>query len=230
MSNEAFAASLPSFVIRHFFRHSSFVIRHFPRLARHLHERSSFGHRSRDSARPAPFSPSAFSMAYISAIKPSFQLRRSTRRKPEERRSWLLSIRIRPKYYGQTTRRTLITATPAQDRASSAISSRAPACPAFRSRVCSDAPEDFVRQLAANSRPLAEICVGHEWSFGKGRAGNLALLKTRPNAQLHVVGVEAVKVKRRSRQQHRDPQSRGRGKSRQGHPDAGTRIHDSSAR
>ena len=26
-------------------------------------------------------------------------------------------------------------------------------------------------------KPLREICVGHEWSFGKGRAGNLALLK-----------------------------------------------------
>lgn len=54
-------------------------------------------------------------------------------------------------------------------------------------------PEDFVRQLVANSRPLQEICVGHEWSFGKGRAGNLALLK-QLGATLHfdVVGVPAV--------------------------------------
>jgi riboflavin kinase/FMN adenylyltransferase len=57
------------------------------------------------------------------------------------------------------------------------------------------APEDFVQQLVANSRPLQEICVGHEWSFGKGRAGNLALLKELGRSDgFNVVGVEAVKV------------------------------------
>lgn len=56
-------------------------------------------------------------------------------------------------------------------------------------------PEEFVQQLVASSRPLREICVGHEWSFGKGRAGNLALLKRLGLAQdFHVVGVEAVKL------------------------------------
>ncbi|MEY2481171.1 MAG: riboflavin kinase / adenylyltransferase [Verrucomicrobiota bacterium] len=38
-------------------------------------------------------------------------------------------------------------------------------------------PEEFVLQLVRHSKPLREICVGHEWSFGKGRAGNLDLLK-----------------------------------------------------
>jgi riboflavin kinase/FMN adenylyltransferase len=38
-------------------------------------------------------------------------------------------------------------------------------------------PTEFVRQLAAAAQPLREICVGEEWSFGKNRAGNLALLK-----------------------------------------------------
>jgi riboflavin kinase/FMN adenylyltransferase len=56
-------------------------------------------------------------------------------------------------------------------------------------------PEEFVRDLVENSRPLREICVGHEWSFGKGRAGNLALLKQLGLAQgFNVVGVEAVKL------------------------------------
>jgi riboflavin kinase/FMN adenylyltransferase len=56
-------------------------------------------------------------------------------------------------------------------------------------------PEDFVRQLVENSKPLREICVGHEWSFGKGRAGNLALLKKLGAAAgFNVIGVEAVKV------------------------------------
>ena len=56
-------------------------------------------------------------------------------------------------------------------------------------------PEEFIRALAAASRPLREICVGFEWSFGKGRAGNLALLD-RLGAQLgfEEVGVKAVTV------------------------------------
>ena len=38
-------------------------------------------------------------------------------------------------------------------------------------------PSEFIRALAAAARPLREICVGFEWSFGKGRAGNLDLLR-----------------------------------------------------
>jgi riboflavin kinase / FMN adenylyltransferase len=38
-------------------------------------------------------------------------------------------------------------------------------------------PQEFVSQLVAQAKPLKEICVGHEWSFGKDRAGNLELLK-----------------------------------------------------
>jgi len=38
-------------------------------------------------------------------------------------------------------------------------------------------PEAFVLALHTACRPLREICVGHTWSFGRNRAGNLALLK-----------------------------------------------------
>ena len=56
-------------------------------------------------------------------------------------------------------------------------------------------PEEFVRQLVTNSHPLREICVGHEWSFGKGRTGNLALLKQLGATDgFEVVGVKAVTV------------------------------------
>lgn len=56
-------------------------------------------------------------------------------------------------------------------------------------------PEDFIRALAAASRPLREICVGHEWSFGKGRAGNLALLgKMGAELAFDEVGVPAVTI------------------------------------
>src|ERR1043165_8043130 len=56
-------------------------------------------------------------------------------------------------------------------------------------------PEEFVRRLATEAKPLREICVGHEWSFGKGRSGNLALLKQLgATYDFNVIGVEAVKV------------------------------------
>jgi riboflavin kinase/FMN adenylyltransferase len=65
----------------------------------------------------------------------------------------------------------------------------------FDRTFAATAPEQFVAQLVGNSRPLREICVGHEWSFGKGRAGNLALLKQLGlTHNFNVVGVEAVTV------------------------------------
>lgn len=56
-------------------------------------------------------------------------------------------------------------------------------------------PENFIRALAGASRPLREICVGHEWCFGKARAGNLALLE-RMGHELGFdeVGVPAVTI------------------------------------
>jgi riboflavin kinase/FMN adenylyltransferase len=63
----------------------------------------------------------------------------------------------------------------------------------FDREFAATAPEEFVWQLVTNSRPLREICVGHEWSFGKGRAGNLALLKQLgATYDFDVVGVQAV--------------------------------------
>jgi len=57
-------------------------------------------------------------------------------------------------------------------------------------------PEDFIGSLAAAARPLREICVGFEWSFGRARAGNLALLD-RLGQQLGFdeVGVPAVEIR-----------------------------------
>lgn len=46
---------------------------------------------------------------------------------------------------------------------------------AFDRAFAETSPDAFIRALAA-AGSLREICVGHEWSFGKGRAGNLALL------------------------------------------------------
>jgi riboflavin kinase/FMN adenylyltransferase len=64
---------------------------------------------------------------------------------------------------------------------------------AFDQRLASTPPEEFVRQLVEAARPLREICVGQEWSFGKNRAGNLTLLKKLgAEMNFHVVGVEPV--------------------------------------
>ena len=65
----------------------------------------------------------------------------------------------------------------------------------FDRQFAATPPEDFVQQLVAHAKPLREICVGHEWSFGKGRAGNLALLKKLGTTyDFDVVGVQAVTV------------------------------------
>jgi riboflavin kinase/FMN adenylyltransferase len=56
-------------------------------------------------------------------------------------------------------------------------------------------PEDFVQQLLQHSKPLREICVGHEWSFGKNRRGNLRLLtELGANFDFNVVGIRPVTV------------------------------------
>ena len=56
-------------------------------------------------------------------------------------------------------------------------------------------PEEFIRQFAAAAQPLREICVGHQWSFGKGRAGNLEMLaRLGSTLGFEEVGVPAVEV------------------------------------
>jgi riboflavin kinase/FMN adenylyltransferase len=65
----------------------------------------------------------------------------------------------------------------------------------FDAAFAATAPEEFVAQLVSRSKPLREICVGHEWSFGKDRRGNLDLLK-KLGEQFHfaVVGIPPVTV------------------------------------
>ncbi len=54
-------------------------------------------------------------------------------------------------------------------------------------------PETFIESLATACRPLREICVGYDWSFGKGRAGNVDLLTRLGRAQNFVcVGLPPV--------------------------------------
>jgi riboflavin kinase/FMN adenylyltransferase len=65
----------------------------------------------------------------------------------------------------------------------------------FDKDFANTAPEKFVEQLVTNSKPLREICVGHEWSFGKNRAGNLDLLKTLgARFDFDVIGIPPVRA------------------------------------
>ena len=65
----------------------------------------------------------------------------------------------------------------------------------FDRQFAATEPEDFVQWLVQHSKPLREICVGHEWSFGKNRRGNLELL-TQLGAKFdfNVVGFPPVTV------------------------------------
>jgi riboflavin kinase/FMN adenylyltransferase len=66
----------------------------------------------------------------------------------------------------------------------------------FDQEFAATPPEVFVEQLVRHSKPLREICVGHEWSFGKARAGNLDLLeKLGARFDFNVVGIKPVAVK-----------------------------------
>jgi riboflavin kinase/FMN adenylyltransferase len=65
----------------------------------------------------------------------------------------------------------------------------------FTAEFAATPPEEFVLQLHAASHPLREICVGHEWSFGRGRAGNLEMLrKLGDRLGFDEVGVPAVQI------------------------------------
>lgn len=56
-------------------------------------------------------------------------------------------------------------------------------------------PERFIGRLAEAGRPLREICVGFNWSFGRGRAGNLdALTRMGERWGFAVVGLPSVNV------------------------------------
>jgi riboflavin kinase / FMN adenylyltransferase len=65
----------------------------------------------------------------------------------------------------------------------------------FDKHFAATEPENFVDQLVRHSKPLREICVGHEWSFGRNRRGNLELLeKLGAKFDFTVVGIPPVSI------------------------------------
>src|SRR6184192_2621771 len=65
----------------------------------------------------------------------------------------------------------------------------------FDKQFAATEPEEFVHELVEHSKSLREICVGHEWSFGKNRRGNLKLLnQLGARFDFGVVGIPPVTV------------------------------------
>src|SRR5262249_16175452 len=89
----------------------------------------------------------------------------------------------------------LLTATPHKVALIRALGVRHLLIIPFDKQFAATEPEDFVKQIAQHARPVREICVGHEWSFGTNRRGKLQLL-TKLGAELdfNVVGIPPVTV------------------------------------
>jgi len=65
----------------------------------------------------------------------------------------------------------------------------------FNAAIASISAEEFIRSLAISARPLAMICVGSQWSFGRGAAGNVALLRELGNGLgFSVSDIDSVQV------------------------------------
>ena len=65
----------------------------------------------------------------------------------------------------------------------------------FNHEFSATPPEEFVSRLVGKAQSLCEICVGHEWSFGRGRTGNLELLKKLGlRFDFSVVGIPPVSI------------------------------------
>lgn len=89
----------------------------------------------------------------------------------------------------------LLTSTPHKIRLIRALGATQLLVIPFDHAFAATPPADFIRALAASSQPLREICVGFEWSFGKDRAGNLALLDhLGQELGFDEVGVPAVEI------------------------------------
>ena len=65
----------------------------------------------------------------------------------------------------------------------------------FDRKVAATEPSEFIREIASAARPLRQICVGENWAFGKGRAGNIQLLKTLGASMgFEAVGIPDVQI------------------------------------
>jgi len=65
----------------------------------------------------------------------------------------------------------------------------------FDAEFASTPPDQFIRELVGSCNPLHEVCVGHQWSFGRERAGDLELLRALgQELNFTAVGIPPVQV------------------------------------
>jgi riboflavin kinase/FMN adenylyltransferase len=65
----------------------------------------------------------------------------------------------------------------------------------FDAAFAAQPPEVFIEALVRSAGSLRMICVGHNWAFGKGRSGNVALLAALGNRfGYETVEIEPVEV------------------------------------
>lgn len=89
----------------------------------------------------------------------------------------------------------LLTSTPHKRRCFAALGATHCLTLPFDAEFSVTSAEEFIVGLARAGRPLREICVGFNWSFGRGRAGNLELLnRLGERYGFAVVGLPSVSV------------------------------------
>jgi len=89
----------------------------------------------------------------------------------------------------------LLTSTPHKLRLIRALGVEALLVIPFDRRFAATPPEEFIKALRDACNPLREICVGHQWSFGRNRAGNLEMLRRLGDEMgFDEVGVPAVEI------------------------------------
>lgn len=71
----------------------------------------------------------------------------------------------------------LLTSTPHKQRLIEGLGCPVFVCQKFDLEFAAQPPEAFIEALAEAGNPLLRICVGHNWSFGKNRSGNVPLLE-----------------------------------------------------
>lgn len=71
----------------------------------------------------------------------------------------------------------LLTATPHKLRLLAELGCPVTVCQRFDAAFAAQSPEEFIRVLARAARPLKTVCVGHNWTFGKNRAGTVEVLE-----------------------------------------------------
>ncbi len=65
----------------------------------------------------------------------------------------------------------------------------------FDNKVAATEPSEFIREIATAAKPLRQICVGENWAFGKGRAGNIHLLKALGSSmEFEAIGIPDVQM------------------------------------